>query len=151
MKNRFLFRQMFLLIILSGWGVLFLPFTLGFFLDSGLVGNLPDANNNSISFSVNYFEDAFYFINNFKLLYQFPYIGVLGIFMVLILPTFILLEFVFFYRYRYKTVLVLCVICIVSLLEFGYSHFEYLQYGFGILILQQLFLLLNLTLNKKLR
>ncbi|WP_208328325.1 hypothetical protein [Flavobacterium poyangense] len=151
MENIFSYRQMLLLVILGGFLLLFLPFTLDFFFASGLIGNVYDASHDSTSFSVNYFQDCFNFINNFKYPFRFPFIEVLGIFMVLILPCSILLEFVFFYRRRYKTVLILCIISLMSLLEFSYSHFEYLQYGCGLLILQQLFLLLNLTLNKKLR
>lgn len=150
-KNEFLYRQGFLLIIFGGFLLLFLPFTMDFLFASDQIGNVNNADINSVSFSVNYFQDCYNFISNFKPPYRFPYIEVLGILIVLALPVSILLQFVYFYKYRYKKVFFLCVIALASLFEFTYSYFEYLQYGCYLLTLQQLFLILNLGLNKKLR
>jgi hypothetical protein len=141
-------KQIILIIILIGIAFLFFPFTLDFVFSSQ-VQNVDAVSNNSNSFSINYFQHCYRFIDNLKYPYKFPYIEVLGILMVLFLPISILMQLIFFIKNSYKKIIVFCIIALLFLSEFGYYNFEYLQYGYYLLFVQQVSLLFAVCLKLK--
>lgn len=142
-------RQVLIIILLAGFLLLFMPFTRDFVFSSSM--HTVTSGSDSNAFSINYFQYCYNFIDNLKYPYKFPFLEVVGIFFVLVLPFSILIQIISFVKYKYKLIYIFCLISLLTLIEFGYFNSENLQFGYYLTTLHQFFLFLYFIKNRHAR
>jgi hypothetical protein len=139
--NKFIIEN---IIVLLGGSILFLPFWSNYHSVFVINGN-PEffyIDDNYIEYLFNVFESSIYHL-------KYPYLELLNLFILNMLPVSILFQIIFKLFYNNKCVLFTCILCLLSTFYFIYFNRQNVLYGCFVLLFQQLSILIYFSFFKK--